>query len=209
MKTGRWLIYLTIVLIAFLIVFVGNRRSAPAGEFGPSVLPEPSYTGEGAEACLVCHSGEKMQAVLRGPHGVTEAENSPPSTNGCESCHGPGSFHVSRAHGGKGFPLLLEFGDGAQAAPEDDQIAACQACHAEAVGRAAAVVFDGSPHDGVLTCTECHAAHVEVDPMRDEDLQIDTCAICHGGGDGKHPPVDGEMMDIEGMSCSDCHEVHD
>ena len=70
----------------------------------------PKFTKEGTKGCQVCHSGERMQIIEKTVHGKTDKADSPYGQQGCESCHGPGSFHVSRAHGGRGFRNIIKFG---------------------------------------------------------------------------------------------------
>ena len=65
------------------------------------------YTELGVDDCLRCHSGEKMRAVLASPHLDSANPGAPAAGHGCEACHGPGSIHISRAHGGQGFPPLI------------------------------------------------------------------------------------------------------
>ena len=86
---------------------------------------EQIFTRGGSEACLHCHSGEKMRAVQRSAHGNLVNKATPLASRGCEACHGPGSIHVSRAHGGVGFPKMINFGRGQKYSPRDTQIEAC------------------------------------------------------------------------------------
>ena len=206
MRTGRHLA-LSGLLLTMATCGCGLAQDHENEQAGQSL---PVYTEEGTEACLFCHSGEKMQAVMAGAHGASQDKPTPMSLEGCESCHGPGSFHVSRAHGGRGFPRLTNFGDVENAAPRSAQVDACLTCHAEATGEAAIIEFTGSPHDiDGITCSTCHAVHVETDPIADGSHQLETCSNCHGDVAPDHEELLGESVDFEEISCSSCHDVHE
>ena len=115
---------LTCLLIIGSVPMYADETSEP-----PRKKRTPTYTQGGAEDCLRCHSGEKMRAVQAGPHGNADHPAAPAAGQACEACHGPGSIHISRAHGGRGFPPLTVFGRGADAAPREEQLRACLGCH--------------------------------------------------------------------------------
>ncbi len=165
----------------------------------------PIFTDEGTQGCLVCHSGEKINTIQTGVHGA----DNPMTRRGCEDCHGPGSFHVSRAHGGKGFPSMVRFGEGPEASPRDDQVRACLACHAPDAEGERAVVFASSAHDwALLSCTTCHSLHTETDRMMDKEGQNATCYRCHDERKVEHPRFKDTTITFEDLKCSTCHNVH-
>lgn len=166
---------------------------------------KPIYTKDGTEACLVCHSGEKINAVQAGVHGA----NNPMAKHGCEDCHGPGSFHISRAHGGKGFPSMIRFGKDADASPRDEQVRACLGCHSQKADDKNAVVFLGSAHDkSFVSCSACHSIHTEKDRMADREQQAATCYGCHSRSRTEHPRFKGTTIEFDDLKCSTCHNVH-
>ena len=171
---------------------------------------QPQFTPEGTESCLVCHSGEKMQLMQNGAHGLKGGPDSPMSQKGCESCHGPGSFHVSRAHGGAGFPAMIYFGTSEDAASRDVQIRACLDCHQSAVAEVEAIAFVGSPHDDEeINCSSCHQGHVEQDPILvDRSAEAENCFSCHEDMREGHNPFEGRSIDLDSLNCSTCHDVH-
>jgi len=169
----------------------------------------PSFSEEGAAACLRCHSGPEMRAVQFGPHFNLEYPGTPAAHHYCESCHGPGSIHVSRAHGGRGFPPLTAFGRGEDKAPREEQIAACMQCHGMAGEPRKTIGFYGSPHDrSSINCSTCHSVHVRSDPIRDREEQATICYRCHRKMKSQHPRFEAESMNIDTLPCSACHDVH-
>lgn len=169
----------------------------------------PTFSEEGAAACLRCHSGPEMRAIQSGPHFNLRSPAAPTPQHYCESCHGPGSIHVSRAHGGKGFPPLTEFGRGPDRAPREEQLAACLNCHGSADAVPRTIGFIGSPHDRQnINCSTCHTVHAESDPVSDRDRQAALCFRCHRKQQADHPRFTSRSMDIDRLPCSACHDVH-
>ena len=169
----------------------------------------PSYTEEGEKACLVCHAGAKMRAVNKGVHGNHENPLTPFSKHQCESCHGPGSIHVSRAHGGKGFPALIEFGAGPRRALRDKQVGACLSCHENGDIGMEVTTFTGTTHDRwLVSCPSCHQVHVESDPILERKQQPGICLACHIREETEHPKVGNRVPDFSRMGCAGCHRVH-
>lgn len=169
----------------------------------------PIYTQQGSESCLRCHSGEKIRAMAASPHFDTALQGSPALAKGCESCHGRGSIHISRAHGGKGFPPLTRFGRSKSDSPREEQLHACLSCHADKNKGEQQIVFMGSAHDRPnINCSTCHTIHAETDPNSDQETQTKTCNRCHRGDIKKHPRFEEKSIDFDSLSCSACHDVH-
>jgi DmsE family decaheme c-type cytochrome len=168
-----------------------------------------TFTEQGSASCLRCHSGEKMRAVNASLHGNADRPGTPEAGRGCETCHGPGSIHVSRAHGGRGFPPLRTFGRGAGAAPREEQLETCLGCHAAEVGGSRPIGFIGSPHDrSTINCSTCHTVHTEVDTIHDRDNQAATCRRCHRRQIEAHPHFEDKGIEFGKLSCGTCHDVH-
>ncbi len=202
--TFRNLSVLILVLAAFAIASAQEQPEGP-----PRQKRTPTYTEGGSEDCLRCHSGERMRTVLASPHGNDQNPASPASANGCESCHGPGSIHISRAHGGRGFPPLISFGRGSGASDREVQIEVCLGCHAEAGVGKGLITFRGSPHDRrTINCSTCHSIHEETDPMRVKDQQRSTCNRCHRRHIDEHRRFEDKGIDFDALSCWTCHDVH-
>ena len=205
MRAVKHINYLILVLAIFLTINIPAQEQV----HNSVTKRKPSFTFDGAESCLSCHSGEKMRAVATSTHWNTENQYSPASTHECESCHGKGSIHASRAHGGRGFPPLITFGRGAAYSPRQEQLHACLSCHAKE-GKAGSVIeFVGHPHDrGNIYCSTCHEVHVDFDPIKDLDRQKRTCFRCHRKQRNEHPDVEGRHLDLDVQSCWSCHDVH-
>jgi DmsE family decaheme c-type cytochrome len=198
----------TFIIITLFFLCQSPTDSA-AQETDRKPTRAPGFTKEGSKSCLRCHSGEKMRAISAGPHGDTEIKGTPASAHGCESCHGPGSIHVSRAHGGRGFPPLTEFGRGSRGSPRDEKLHACLSCHADESMGEMQTVFIGSAHDRPSTnCSNCHMLHAESDPMSDRETQTKTCSRCHRRDIKDHPRFEEKSIDFDALSCSTCHDVH-
>ena len=162
--------------------------------------PKAKYTEGGTERCLTCHGGARMILMAKTAHGDLQNKHSPYARQGCESCHGPGSLHVSRARGGEGFPALTRFKRGE---PMEQQNGACLACHANDMGDMEGIAWAGNVHDtGQMTCMNCHQGHVAEDPMSDPEQQSKACTGCHKEQIAKHETFP------DGLTCFDCHDVH-
>jgi DmsE family decaheme c-type cytochrome len=182
----------------------GVRADAPA-----PAHRTPAFTAQGSASCLRCHSGENIRALNESLHGDAGHQGTPAAGRGCETCHGPGSIHVSRAHGGRGFPPLRTFGRGAGAAPREEQLETCLSCHAAEVGAAEPIGFFGSPHDrSTINCSTCHTLHAEVDPIRDRENQVAACRRCHRRQVDGHPRFEDKGIEFESLTCGTCHNVH-
>jgi len=198
------------MLLVFFVVsaFAGNV-------FGQSWVNDllvhrtPSFTEDGADSCLMCHSGEKMRAVSEGVHGDTDNPLTPFAQNQCETCHGAGSIHISRAHGGKGYPPLTIFGYERGAATRDQQVEVCLSCHTDESSGIKVTPFHGTLHDKwIVNCSSCHQAHVESDPVLDRKLQAEVCLACHMNQKTEHRKVGRGIPDFNRMGCAGCHRVH-
>ena len=200
--------YFTLSLL--LILMIPGLAIAQEPEQITPPHREQIFTRGGAEACLRCHSGDKIRAIKNSAHGNMENMFTPLATQGCEACHGPGSIHVSRAHGGAGFPKMIDFGRGSKFSPRDTQIEACLACHHEEKGGWSVIEWSSSSHNRkTINCSTCHAVHVEIDPMRDADQQVATCNRCHRKDLEKHELFEDSNIEFDSLSCGTCHNVHE
>ena len=195
-----------VIVIAFLVCAQPANAETPAPERQKRI---PVYTENGAQDCLRCHSGEQMRVIQASPHGNADHPLSPAAGHGCESCHGPGSIHISRAHGGRGFPPLTRFGRGSGTSPREEQLQACLGCHSRKGAFAQVIGFIGSAHDRqTINCSSCHTVHAQADPMAERDQQFATCNRCHRRHLQTHPRFEEKSIDFDALKCSSCHDVH-
>ncbi len=195
--------------LAGALVLIGHvgGGDADAQTLRERAASAAQYSVGGTEQCLRCHAGESMTVVGETPHGNLENPHSPYSQQGCESCHGPGALHSSRAGGGVGQPLLIAF-EGFDDVKE--QNAACMNCHAETMGDLEGFAWVGSLHETAdMTCQDCHQSHSNERAMRDPELQRDNCSGCHRRQIARHPRFEGRGIEFDELECSACHWVHE
>lgn len=194
-------------LLAAVLLSSGGVAPAWGGGFG--AVRTPGFTQEGVTACLKCHFDKDMRAVASSPHGDSGNPHAPYSIHGCESCHGPGSFHVSRAHGGIGKPPLIDFGAGAHASGRERQLTACLNCHQDEQNASPQIRFSGSTHDlGNTICSSCHQLHTGQQSGEVVTQQAETCFGCHGQMRTDHPRMGRKIIDVLKRACTNCHDIH-
>ena len=198
-----------IIIISMLMVLSGWAQEPVAQEPIRKYSRKPSFTVEGTDSCLHCHSGEKMRAMSASPHFDLETRGTPAAERGCESCHGPGSIHASRAHGGQGFPPLTRFDRRNSLSPREEQLSACLSCHGDEEMGEKQIVYLGGTHDRRnINCSTCHSVHTESDPISEKENQDSTCGRCHRRHIREHPRFEEKGIDFEAVTCSTCHDVH-
>lgn len=169
-------------------------------------VADAQFTAGGTASCMRCHAGERMTLMAETAHGNTDNPHTPYAQQGCESCHGPGSLHVSRARGGRGFPALIRF-DSKESVPQ--QTAACLNCHGKEMGELEGMAWTDSLHDsGTMTCVTCHEAHIVGNSLRDQEQQRKSCAKCHDVQITNHRRFENVGIVFDKLSCYDCHDVH-
>ena len=172
------------------------------------IMPEAKYTAGGPEACLKCHGGPTMTIMAETPHGDADDPHTPYAKQGCESCHGPGSFHVSSARGGVGFPPLNDFKHVGW--PAEGQFDTCLGCHTKTSGARRSIGWVGSVHDvSGMTCSSCHDVHAAENPLADVTHQQNVCGSCHGLQNSKHEGFYRNGIRLDKLKCSTCHKPHD
>ncbi|MGI9509543.1 MAG: cytochrome c3 family protein [Geminicoccaceae bacterium] len=200
LRSSRAVVGVALVIGALALVSFVSGTEAQS-------VPEPQYTGKGPEACLSCHGGADMMVIAETAHGDAGNPHTPYAQDGCESCHGPGSFHVSSSRGGVGFPPLNSFGLSDQ--PVEGQFNSCLGCHAEPAGNRHGIGWVGSLHDtSGMNCSTCHAVHSNENPLADTMLQQTLCARCHGTQNSKHAGFEDSGIQLATLKCTTCHDVH-
>ena len=194
------------MLTLLVALLCGQPQLAAAQNGRGSAAQAAQFTAGGTESCLRCHGGERMTLMGETAHGNADDPHAPYALQGCESCHGPGSLHVSRARGGAGFPALLRF-DEKGSLPQ--QTAACMNCHKEDMGETEGMEWTGSAHDTPrITCVSCHQLHSTDNPLAESKTQTKNCASCHEDEIAAHPRFEDKGITFDKLMCSDCHDVH-
>jgi DmsE family decaheme c-type cytochrome len=205
-------------LVGMLALLFACCVSAQQSGQQPDPQQTPGFTENGIDSCLLCHDVERMRLIAHTPHGKRDNPDTPFAKHGCESCHGPGSLHASRSRRGKGRPPMTTFGAGTNT-PATKQTAACLACHDKDMGELEKMEWTGSTHaiaelegpDGVksrLSCSSCHEIHVTDNPLEDQKTQAEACYRCHEKMKAQHPKFEDKGINIDNLTCWDCHDVH-
>jgi len=193
-------------LIVFFATSASHAEQAGAQTARSTGGPQAQYTTEGTEGCVRCHGAERITSIEKTVHGSKENSKAPYAKQGCESCHGPGSLHVSRARGGRGFPLLIAFREDE---PVHRQTDACIGCHGKDLGKQKGMKWSGSAHDTKdMTCVSCHKLHIEGNPLKEQKSQEKVCAKCHSEQITNHRRFEDVGIVFDRLTCYECHDVH-
>jgi len=161
-----------------------------------TLVAPPSIAGAefaGSESCETCH-----EAITRDFHTATharlKAEGESAKEIGCESCHGPGSLHVSSGGGARTIVNPRK-------SPET-----CFQCHLDV--RAQFTLPHHHPVlEGKMSCTDCHDPH-KGSAMKGGGTEIagtnETCFQCHSVQRGPF------VFEHEALrqGCNTCHQPH-
>jgi DmsE family decaheme c-type cytochrome len=204
-------VWMASAFVVWLAAFGTMRANIPESSAPPvtaeksAVVVNPAQaqvaagaTYVGQATCLTCHDAA-MAKYTETPHNRAADPRSPAATQGCESCHGPGSKHIEDPVSVK--PLSFK----TMTAEQSD--ATCTTCHS----RGEHAMWDGSQHESRgVACSTCHSVHNPLSPKGalKKASQLEVCASCHRD---KVSKVDrsGHMPVREGkMECSTCHNIH-
>ena len=193
---------------------LGYAQWAWSAAAEPAKETPPAYIGN--EVCKACHAPqfEKFSQTQMGKVFLFNARNEA-EKRACESCHGPGSNHVT-AGGGKGVGGLITFRkDSGESAKVQNE--ACLGCHQRGIQ----TYWAASPHAGRgIACINCHTIMektsdkyqlAKVDDKTvffNKRAQIEVCGQCHL--QRKAQLMRSSHMPLrEGkLTCTDCHNPH-
>ena len=208
LKTAGQIGVILVIWVCTTLMWPWNIAQAAATGMGKateqSTALASDYSQKGADTCLSCHNGERMQHIFRTAHGQGADPNAPFAYLQCESCHGPGSAHTGRKDVGAGHTPIIDFGRDA-ATPVEEQNAVCMKCHTRDVG----LQWSGSTHQtGQVACADCHDLHAKVDAVSVLTEQADVCYECHTKerADNLKPYAHPVRQGI--MTCTACHSPH-
>jgi len=171
--------------------------------------PTAKYTDRGAAKCLLCHADDRMALVENTPHGDRDNTNTPFAQHECESCHGPGSIHVSQSRRGKGRAPMITFGRDSHTSTAL-QTETCLGCHDKHEDGFANLSWGDMVHNQIATCADCHKVHAGQNFMVSRTAEIGACLDCHGNTDGEAPLIDwaDSLHANDQVACSSCHRLH-
>jgi predicted CXXCH cytochrome family protein len=171
--------------------------------------PTAAFTSTGAAKCLLCHSEKRVALIADTPHGDRSDPNTPFAQHECESCHGPGSIHVSQSRRGKGRPPMIAFSQDSHTSLSV-QTETCLACHDNHDDGFTSLAWDDMVHNRNTTCADCHVAHVDSSQVPNRPAETEACLDCHGRADGEAPLIawDGSLHANDQVSCRNCHRMH-
>jgi predicted CXXCH cytochrome family protein len=131
-------------LVALTVILL----SCSSLESNRTIMAPPSIPGAefvGSESCATCHE-EKTRNFRTAAHARLQAKGENAKNMGCESCHGPGSLHVSS--GGAAHTIINP-----RKSPET-----CFQCHLNV--RAQFQLPHRHPVlEGKMSCSDCHNPH--------------------------------------------------
>ena len=183
-----------VILIGAGAAFLSSCASGPLALTTAPEVPGASFVGN--RSCAECHTNIS-RVFPASPHArIYLRDTQAAGQTGCESCHGPGSLHVSSG-GGRG-KFIVNPGKNP---------AACFECH-----RGTEAEFHLPQHHPVLeqkmNCVQCHDPHGRDIFKPSGGLALgrpnESCAECHH--EQTRPFVFEHAALREG--CTVCHSVH-
>ena len=171
--------------------------SAAKKKVAPTAAATDGATFVGQETCATCHEA-KIPEMAKSIHGKAANRRTPAATQGCESCHGPGSKHADDPEKNP----MLKFGQ----VNAYESNAKCVSCHAN--GEHA--LWAGSKHEARgVSCATCHSVHSpKGELLMKAETETKLCAGCHQNIVNKINRFNHMPVREDKMACSSCHNLH-
>ncbi len=180
-----------------------KEAAKEAPKDAPKAVPKATYVG--SETCVTCHEDPAKHLKGSVHHSLLQESKVPNGTNGCESCHGPGSVHAEEPSKEN----ILTFENEAPG----KRSSACLACHGK---KEALADFKRSAHRfQQISCDECHAnGNAEAfhrmrsleDMKKTEGTRL--CLQCHGEVQMAFTMPFHHRVKEGLLQCVDCHREH-
>ena len=185
---------LAVVIPLFICMIVACVHYTGPGE---PLIPVPDATYVGSEECAVCHEAV-FEYFRKTVHFKIRPFEVSGQRRGCESCHGPGSGHVSERGN---VEKIFSFG---KLTPSQSS-AICLKCHRQEP----LIDWHSNLHAASdVGCSDCHKSHKITAKKMLYKGDPELCYDCHQQMKAKaefpshHPIREGKMK------CTECHNTH-
>lgn len=190
------LVFIACAALLCIIVPVNAKDKATADK--PAKMQSGQYVG--SDTCKGCHE-DRFREIEHTAHFQSTLKANGVEAHSCETCHGPGSEHVSA--GGDKSKIYSFKGKSAQA---NSQV--CMQCHAFTQEHGN---FLRSPHiRSNVGCVNCHSPHYAPKAARAMlvDEQPNLCYRCHTETKADFAKPFRHRVNEKLITCDDCHNVH-
>jgi DmsE family decaheme c-type cytochrome len=155
----------------------------------------------GSNVCKTCHPDVWLN-FYKNPHYKSIASaKEPPSSTGCEGCHGPAKGHVEARGGKSTIPRAFSVMTARR------QLDTCLECHSKDMSRGE--IRRSAHTETDVVCTSCHSIHR---PQTSNFLlsapQTDLCYRCHNSVRAQFSMPFKHRVNEGVMTCTACHNPH-
>jgi DmsE family decaheme c-type cytochrome len=179
------------------VLFFATFFAALAGAAPPS--KGPTYAG--SETCKTCHE-EIFNSFVKTAHGTLDRDQHRGWTsNGCESCHGPGAKHAESA-------TATDIYNPAKQTPAKFN-QGCLTCHLNQKTDQGRILSGHAKNE--IACSSCHSVHGDGGRplvVRKTTEINSQCASCHVSVWAAFQRPSKHRLPEGAMSCVDCHNPH-
>jgi DmsE family decaheme c-type cytochrome len=215
MRPSLGLIASALFALSAGLVAVAAIAQTPPGPTPPASTQTASpiaasmpATYVGSETCARCHAAKthSFDATLMG-QVFLHKPRTPRESQGCETCHGPGSAHAARPRKDDGAAASIIAFRADSPRPVSARNAVCLSCH-ETGER---THWRGSQHEARnVACTDCHTIMEKVSQTAQlkQPTENQVCTTCHNDRRAQLWRTSHMPLREGGMQCSSCHQPH-